>query len=208
MHDRFGDAVRLLVPPDDGYPKALESTFQAIVERGVEAGQDALRPIAHPRSVIEPPPGLSRARQGEIYRRDRFQCRYCTATLIPASLMELLGELYPDEFPFQPNWKGGQTRPAILSRSPVIDHVDPGATGGDWRADTNLVTACWPCNSRKADFTLSQLGWALVEPRDPDWDGLTRFYPGVWIAAGRPKRRYHISWMRALGVTPPADSQL
>jgi hypothetical protein len=40
--------------------------------------------------------------------------------------MELIGGLYPELFPFHRNWKGGETHPAIFSRSPVVDHVVPG----------------------------------------------------------------------------------
>jgi hypothetical protein len=91
--------------------------------------------------------------------------------------------MYPDAFPFHPGWKGGETHPAILTRSPVIDHVEPGSSTGNWRDPRNLVTACWPRNSRKADFTLAQLGWRLIDPPDLRWDGLVRFYRGLWLAA-------------------------
>lgn len=49
----------------------------------------------------------------------------------------------------------------------TIDHVIPRCKGGEnsWE---NLVAACFPCNSRKADKTLAQLGWHLrVTPRCP-----------------------------------------
>lgn len=65
--------------------------------------------------------------------------------------MALLGILYPESFPYHPNWKAGLTHPAAITRSSVVDHVLPGAWGGDWNDDENLVTACWPCNGSKAD---------------------------------------------------------
>jgi 5-methylcytosine-specific restriction endonuclease McrA len=34
--------------------------------------------------------------------------------------------------------------------APTGPHVVPGAAGGEWLAESNLVTACWPCNVRKA----------------------------------------------------------
>lgn len=49
----------------------------------------------------------------------------------------------------------------------TIDHVIPRSRGGinSWE---NLVAACLTCNSRKADKTLSQLGWQLlITPRRP-----------------------------------------
>lgn len=117
--------------------------------------------------------------------------------------MELIGGFYPQAFPFHPNWKGGETHPAVLSRSPVVDHVAPGSTGGDWLDDENLVTACWPCNGRKADFTLRQLGWQLRPiSAQTDWDGLISRYPDLWRAAGEPRAGYHEEWMVALGCPP------
>lgn len=49
----------------------------------------------------------------------------------------------------------------------TVDHVLPRCKGGKdtWE---NLVAACFPCNSRKADMTLSQLGWRLKDtPKCP-----------------------------------------
>lgn len=97
----------------------------------------------------------------EIYVRDGFRCRYCGRRTIPTVILELLGGIYPEVFPFHRHWKGGRTHPAIISRSPVIDHVVPGSQGGDWGAKENLVTACWPCNAVKGDLSLEQLGWTL-----------------------------------------------
>lgn len=116
--------------------------------------------------------------------------------------MELLGDVYPDDFPFHPHWRGGQTHPAVLARSPVVDHLDPGSAGGSWLDPDNLVTACWPCNARKADFTLEQLGWELLPVAQTDWAGLTRYYPALWRHAGSPKPALHQDWMRALGCQP------
>lgn len=188
----------LVPPPQDDYPEALERVIRAAIEHGLKAGARALAPIAYARHEVTRRPGLGRAMQGQVFQRDRFICCYCGARLIPTPIMELLSELYPDSFPFHPNWKGGQTHPAILSRSPVVDHVQPGSVGGEWHDIDNLVTACWPCNGRKADFTLEQLGWRLRPLSDDDWDGLTRYYPALWRLAGQPKPDYHRSWMKAL----------
>ncbi len=45
----------------------------------------------------------------------------------------------------------------------TIDHVIPRARGGlhVWE---NVVLACRPCNSRKDDKTLAELGWELPHP--------------------------------------------
>ena len=80
-----------------------------------------------------------------------------------------------------------------------------GSAGGDWLDESNLVTACWPCNARKADFSLEQLGWVLLEV-DPGsgWHGLTPRYRDLWRAAGEPRPTYHKGWIAAL-VTPLVD---
>lgn len=53
-----------------------------------------------------------------------------------------------------------------------IDHVIPRAKGGkhEWE---NVVAACTPCNGKKADKLLSDLGWKLPRkpraPKDTIW---------------------------------------
>jgi 5-methylcytosine-specific restriction endonuclease McrA len=52
-----------------------------------------------------------------------------------------------------------------------LDHVIPSSKGGktDW---TNIVTACIPCNSRKADYMPEEVGMKLlVQPSRPRWKG-------------------------------------
>lgn len=49
----------------------------------------------------------------------------------------------------------------------TVDHVIPKSRSGDssWE---NLVACCGPCNVRKGDKTLEQLGWALLlTPKAP-----------------------------------------
>ena len=115
------------------------------------------------------------------------------------AVMRLVYRLYPDQFPYHPNWKVGLTHPAFISRSATLDHVQPIAGGGDPTALDNLVTACWNCNRRKGDLELDELGWTLVEPRDKEWKGLTELFPPLWDAAGRPSLgEDETAWMRAV----------
>lgn len=184
----------------DDYPAHISDAIEALLKYGKQAGREQLNPIAYSPRTVDKRPGLSRSMAGHIFQRDQFTCRYCGGLTILTSIMELVATVYPDIFPFHPNWKGGLTHPAIISRSAVVDHVEPGALGGDWHAEQNLVTACWPCNARKGDLTLAQLGWSVREISEIGWDGLTRFYPALWTAAGRPKPRMHLDWMRSVGV--------
>ncbi len=77
----------------------------------------------------------------------------------------------------------------------TIDHVVPRSRGGAHAWD-NVVLACLPCNSRKGDRLLAELGWGLPAPPrapagwtwlviglahvDPDWE--------PWIPAGAGPR--------------------
>ena len=132
-------------PETDEYPARLEAVMNAIVREGIEAGARELTSIAYARKVLRSRPVLPQRIAASIFKRDRFHCRYCGARTVPTPIMRLLARLYPQEFPYHPNWKGGQTHPAVISRSPVIDHVVPGSLGGSWTNEKNLVTACWPC---------------------------------------------------------------
>lgn len=80
--------------------------------------------------------------------------------------MRLVSRLYPQQFPYHPNWKAGSTHPAFVSRSATLDHIEPIGLGGDPMDPDNLVTACWGCNRRKGDLRLEEIGWSLIEPAD------------------------------------------
>jgi 5-methylcytosine-specific restriction endonuclease McrA len=187
-------------PPEDEYPELLERALLALAAGDPDGAHAQLKPNAYAKTSITKPGGLTRTVQGRIFRRDRFHCRYCGARVIPIPIMELLGAVFAERFPYHPNWKGGETHPAVLSRTAVIDHVTPAAWGGS-ADDDNLVTACWPCNARKGDLSLARLGWERL-PVDVDdgWDGLTRFYRDLWQEAGRPNPKLHHDWASALGV--------
>ena len=63
--------------------------------------------------------------------------------------------------------RDGRTCVYCGKRADTIDHVVPRSRGGthSWE---NCVAACRPCNSRKADRLLTELGWTLrVQPAAP-----------------------------------------
>ncbi len=187
-----------VISQDDEYPDVLEAVLRALVDAGPEAARVALQPIAYPPHDVLPRPAMPRSVMLAIFWRDHWTCRYCGGRTIFTPVMALLGTLFPDQFPFHRNWKGGQTHPAVIARSAIVDHVIPGAHGGSWADPDNLATACWPCNARKGDLTLGQLAWEL-RPIDPSgWDGLTGSYQRAWELAGRPSSDAHLGWIRAL----------
>ncbi len=141
-----------------------------------------------------------------VLRRDHFTCRYCGGQLVPTPVLRAVSLVWPDEIPWNKNWRADSTHPIHVTRSASIDHVSPHAHGGLDDTLDNLATACWACNTSKGEFTLEQLGWVLREPPHDDWDGLVSFYPVLWQAAIEKatdaNRKYHVGWMRAFGVYP------
>jgi 5-methylcytosine-specific restriction endonuclease McrA len=179
-HDR---AIRA---PDDPYPDALARIIQARIDADDAAALIEMTKIRFvpPGRKTEQWPSMSVI--ARVYARDHYQCRYCGERVILTAVMRLMSRLYPELFPYHPNWKADSTHPAFVSRSATLDHVQSIADGGDPVALDNLVTACWSCNRRKGDFHPAELGWSLVEPRDAHSRGLTELFRPLWEAAGRP----------------------
>ena len=76
-----------------------------------------------------------------LFARDRYRCQYC-----------------------------GRHRAAFRNREFLTrDHIVPISAGGDnsWQ---NVVTACSTCNNRKADHSLEQCGFHLLQtPTEPNY---------------------------------------
>jgi hypothetical protein len=159
--------------------------------------------IGHRRIEIERRPALSIAARVAIHRRDCWTCRYCQARTVAPPILRFLSEIYPEDLPYHPNWRAGQVHPAYLLVSASVDHVDPGGRGGSWLGEDNLVTACWPCNTGKADLRLEEVGWELldVETVQSDWDGLSGVVELLWARAGSPA--IYRDWRGAL--TRPSE---
>ena len=58
------------------------------------------------------------------------------------------------------------------AKADTVDHVIPRSRGGDHSWE-NCVAACSPCNHRKADRLLTELGWTLratpLPPKGQHW---------------------------------------
>jgi 5-methylcytosine-specific restriction endonuclease McrA len=118
----------------------------------------------------------------------------------------IVARLYPEQFPYHPNWKADSTHPAFVSRSATLDHVVQIADEGDLVDPENLVTACWGYNRRKGDLRLDEIGWSLVEPANKAWKGLTELFFPLWEAAGRPDLSEDEAWwLRATRTTDTLD---
>ncbi len=189
--------------------EAVKALAEASVIADPSAVEAALAAVEYRIVDIEPRRGVPFADTVAVFQRDCWTCRYCGGQTIAPPVLRVLSRLHPERFPYHLNWKAGQVHPAYLLLSTSLDHVHPGSRGGSWSERDNLVAACWPCNSAKADFTLEEFGWQLLGETDvrSDWDGLTGRYAVLWDAAGQPDAQYHRRWFRALdGLAPHRPS--
>ena len=82
------------------------------------------------------------ARKSAIHERDRWTCAYC-------------------------GWKA---QSAAERARLTVDHVVPRSRGGSATEHLNLVSACRPCNGRKANRTPEEARMHLLfPPREPSW---------------------------------------
>ena len=115
----------------------------------------------------------------EVFRRDGFRCRYCGLRVILTDVLRAFSQVVGnDAFPFGASGpeRHGATR--VYLASP--DHVIPKGLLENPNTLENLVTACWPCQFGKMEFTLEQLSLANPFDRGPicdKWDGLTSALP-------------------------------
>lgn len=128
------------------------------------------------------PPSLALS----VHIRDQWHCRYCGLRVVLPAALRLISMAYPQEFPYNRNWRWDSTHPVYNISGATVDHLHAYATEGNDLAPENLMTACWVCNTRKSNLSLEQLGWTL-RPRQPsEWQGLTEFMWPMWEALGQP----------------------
>jgi 5-methylcytosine-specific restriction endonuclease McrA len=130
-----------------------------------------------------------------VYRRDGCRCHYCGRRVVASVVIELVGRLCPDEFPFPPghHMPKDRTHPAAERVYPNVDHVQALVSGGAALELANLVTACTPCNEEKGD----RLGWERVELERDGWDGLSGACRELLVLAATPLTSTHRAWLRA-----------
>lgn len=115
----------------------------------------------------------------KVFRRDGYIDRYDGQRLIFPGALRVLSIAMPEVFPFHKNWKMNSTHPAYWFLCPTIDHVTPISRGGSDFVD-NWVTTSMTNNSAKANWTLEELGWSLVDRGDiADWDGLEGLFKTI-----------------------------
>jgi hypothetical protein len=140
--------------------------------------------------------------QVKVFHRDRFTCRYCGRRTVLAPVLRLLSIALGGVFPYHPHGKMSQCHLAFWRDLASCDHLVPIARFGK-SEESNLVTACYMCNSIKQNWTIEELGWEL-QPilQDDPWDGLSNRFPALLEACELrfPAARipYFRNWLRAL----------
>ena len=110
-----------------------------------------------------------------------------------------LSLMFPDRFPVDDGWTVQGTHPAYSLLSATFDHVVAVTQGGKTDLN-NLVTACWPCNSGKSNYSVEEVGYELLPASNSDWDGLTGIYPELCKSLSDEDRlpRSHLRWLRVM----------
>ena len=107
-----------------------------------------------------------------VLERDGYRCRYCNIPVIYTNEVRKLRALFGAEN-FQMSQSNLIAHGTLRAFYNSFDHVVPLSRGGRTSLD-NLVTACYPCNFGKDNFTLSQLHLESPLSRAPqktDHDG-------------------------------------
>jgi hypothetical protein len=137
-----------------------------------------------------------------VFLRDAFIDRYSGQRLVNPAVLRLVSSLFPEEFPFHPNWKQSECHLAVWQLFPTIDHLVPVARGGA-DEESNWITTSMFRNSAKGNALLSEIEWRLQPPGDPKaWDGLTTWAIGYLLtnSEGLPMsehRAYIQTWLNA-----------
>jgi 5-methylcytosine-specific restriction endonuclease McrA len=151
--------------------------------------------------------------QVQVFRRDRWLCRWCGCPVVFAPVMRYFADLVQQEGPsgtpsyYNLNWRR-RDAPLLDHMGAVIDHVEA-HSGGGASVISNLATACNKCNARKSSSSAEVFSKRrpLVPVKgkygDPtEWDGLSSLF--MILASKNPKimTSSEQSWLRALKANP------
>ncbi len=193
--------------PDETLVDQLEKIVGALADHDRNTAAREMDEIKYERpEVIEGRIQLTPYEQAAVFWRDSFICRYCGRRTVPHGLLSLVTHAFPKEFPEAS--RRADTHLAFWTIYTSCDHIVPGTRGGPWRDPENLATACWTCQSLKADHLLEEMGWSISKPpRTTRWDGLVRIYPQLWEALGSPYPDFNKRWLRAFEWHDPENPE-
>ena len=156
----------------------------------------------------------SRSIQVQVFRRDRWLCRWCGCPVIFAPTLRYLAEFVKQnglDVPlayYNRNWRR-RDAPLLDHMGAVIDHVEAHSGGGS-SAISNLATACNKCNGRKSDSSAE--AFSKRRPRIPvkgkygdplDWDGLSNLFMVLVVKGPSAATSAERAWLRALKSGDP-----
>jgi 5-methylcytosine-specific restriction endonuclease McrA len=156
-----------------------------------------------------PPRYASRAIQVQVFRRDRWLCRWCGCPVIFAPTLRYIAEFVKQEgvgIPlayYNRNWRR-RDAPLLDHAGAVIDHVEA-HSGGGASVISNLATACNKCNGRKSASSVEV--FTKRRPRIPvkgkygdplNWDGLSTLFLVLIAKSPGPATSTERAWLRAL----------
>lgn len=117
------------------------------------------------------------ARQVRFFNRDGWHCRWCNSPVLSLRAVKRMHQAVGPAFP---HGSTNESRHGLtLAAGSSLDHVVPHSLGGQ-NTETNLVTACWPCQFGRGNDSIGRLGIAPpsnppVGPALPGWDGCDWF---------------------------------
>jgi 5-methylcytosine-specific restriction endonuclease McrA len=151
----------------------------------------------------------SRSIQVQVFRRDRWLCRWCGCPVIFAPTLRCLAALLRQEgfsaavAYYNRNWRR-RDAPLLDRLGAVIDHVEAHSGGGS-SAIANLATACNKCNGRKSNSRAEDFSkrHPLIPVKgkygDPlDWDGFSTLFMVLVAKNPSDATPTERAWFRAL----------
>lgn len=110
-----------------------------------------------------------------LFIRDGFIDRYDGNRLVFIGTLRLLSEIFPNEFPYQPNWRTDACHRWYWDLAPTLDHVVAITHGGAGK--DNWITTSMVNNLKKSNIPLEILGWKILPPGNfNEWDGLIHWF--------------------------------
>lgn len=116
-----------LMPDKDDYPEVIAAVVARLVSGDRAGAEHSMADLLYARRTISKRPAIPRPLMVHVFRRDCWGCRYCGRQTIFLPVLPLLGIIFSEHFPYHPNWKAGQTHPAVAACTAVVDHVIPGS---------------------------------------------------------------------------------
>ena len=111
-----------------------------------------------------------------LFILDGFIDRYDGERLIFPGVLRLLSDIFPNEFPYHPNWKSGACHQWYWELFPTVDHIVPVTLAGLDEPE-NWVTTSMFNNLTKSNTIFENLGWSFVPRGDfSEWDGLIQWF--------------------------------